>query len=182
MKSLHELHINRTQPADTHAAGKHWNSADLWLCFQTGNASLYHTCMFINMCKCDRLPMSKRRNEIQTTVDSVVLDVLPVQSTLVPEILLELLIYVVCDGLPADKHTSAALHMSIVFIKVLLRSAEAHHSLLFTASPNPGVSTMVSLSFTPFSSMSTVCLMISTVWLMRSAKRPHKQKQRMTRF
>lgn len=46
----------------------------------------------------------------------------------------------------------------------------AHHSLLLTASPKPGVSTMVSLSFTPFSSMSTVCLMISTVWFIRSAK------------
>ncbi|TNN66836.1 hypothetical protein EYF80_022905 [Liparis tanakae] len=51
----------------------------------------------------------------------------------------------------------------------------AHHSLLLTASPNPGVSTMVSLSLTPFSSMSTVCLMISTVWLMRSAKHRHRE-------
>lgn len=111
----------------------------------------------------ERLPVSKRRDEIQAAVDSVVLNVLSVQSTLVPEILLELLIYVVCDGLPADKHTQATLHKSVVFIKVLLRPAEAHHSLLLTASPNPGVSTMVSFSFTPFSSMSTVCLMISTV-------------------
>lgn len=48
-----------------------------------------------------------------------------------------------------------------------------HHSLLLTASPNPGVSTMVSFSFTPFSSMSTVCLVISTVWLIRSAGLKH---------
>lgn len=45
-----------------------------------------------------------------------------------------------------------------------------HHSELFTASPKPGVSTMVSFSLTPFSSMSTVCFRISTVWLMRSAE------------
>lgn len=44
-----------------------------------------------------------------------------------------------------------------------------HHSELLTASPKPGVSTMVSFSLTPFSSMSTVCFRISTVWLMRSA-------------
>lgn len=45
-----------------------------------------------------------------------------------------------------------------------------HHSELFTASPKPGVSTMVSFNLTPFSSMSTVCFRISTVWLMRSAE------------
>ena len=39
---------------------------------------------------------------------------------------------------------------------------------LFTESPNPGVSTTVSLSFTPFSSMSTVVASILTVCLMRS--------------
>ncbi|GAA6077701.1 uncharacterized, partial [Tachysurus ichikawai] len=44
----------------------------------------------------------------------------------------------------------------------------SYHSVLFTASPKPGVSTMVSLSLTPFSSMSTVCLVISTVWVIRS--------------
>lgn len=49
-----------------------------------------------------------------------------------------------------------------------------HHSLLLTASPNPGVSTMVSFSFTPFSSMSTVCFVISTVWLIRSAGHKHR--------
>ncbi len=50
-----------------------------------------------------------------------------------------------------------------------LRSSwSTYLSVLLTASPKPGVSTMVSFSLTPFSSISTVCLMMSTVWLMRS--------------
>ena len=46
-----------------------------------------------------------------------------------------------------------------------------HHTYqapLSTESPKPGVSTTVSLSFTPFSSMSTVVASILTVCLMRS--------------
>lgn len=48
---------------------------------------------------------------------------------------------------------------------------DAYHSVLFTASPNPGVSTMVSFSLTPFSSISTVCLVISTVCVILSRER-----------
>lgn len=46
-----------------------------------------------------------------------------------------------------------------------------YHSVLLTASPNPGVSTIVSFSLTPFSSMSTVCLVISTVWVILSTNK-----------
>ena len=46
-------------------------------------------------------PVSKRRNEVEAAVHSVVLDVLPVEAALVPEVLLELLVDVVCDGPPA---------------------------------------------------------------------------------
>lgn len=49
------------------------------------------------------LPVSKRRNEVQTAVDAVILDILPVQSTFIPEILLKLLLDVIRDGLPAYK-------------------------------------------------------------------------------
>lgn len=41
-------------------------------------------------------------------------------------------------------------------------------SVLLTASPKPGVSTMVNLSLTPFSSILTVCLVICTVWMILS--------------
>lgn len=47
---------------------------------------------------------------------------------------------------------------------------QTYHSVLLTASPKPGVSTMVSRSFTPFSSMSTACLVISTVCMIRSGE------------
>lgn len=51
------------------------------------------------------VPVSKGRDEVEAAVHTVVLDVLPVQATLVPEILFELLIYVVGDGLPAGEET-----------------------------------------------------------------------------
>lgn len=50
-----------------------------------------------------------------------------------------------------------------------------YHALLSTASPNPGVSTTVSLSFTPFSSISTVVASMLTVCEMRSAEEVAKQ-------
>lgn len=45
----------------------------------------------------------------------------------------------------------------------------SHHCWLSTASPKPGVSTTVNLSFTPFSSMSTVVASMLTVCWIRSA-------------
>ena len=61
--------------------------------------------LFECVCVCVLLPVSKRRDEVEAAVDSVVLDVLSVQPALVPEVLLKLLIYVVCDRLPARTHT-----------------------------------------------------------------------------
>ena len=46
-------------------------------------------------------------------MDSVVLDVLSVQPALVPEVLLKLLIYVVCDRLPATTHTYTQVHRQL---------------------------------------------------------------------
>lgn len=60
-------------------------------------------CVFVgvSVCVCVLLPMPKWRDEVEAAVDSVILDVLSVQPALIPEILLELLIYVVCDRFPA---------------------------------------------------------------------------------
>lgn len=129
--------------------------------------------------------MTEGWDEIEAAVYAVVLDVLAVEATLVPEVLLELLVDVVSHWLPAREQTqgdiqslrrstttahdfldTAAL-LWLLFIKDWGES-EAYHSVLFTASPNPGVSTMVSFSLTPFSSISTVCLVISTVCVIRS--------------
>lgn len=46
-------------------------------------------------------PMPKWRDEVQAAVHPVVLDVLAVETTLITEILLKLLVHIVSDGLPA---------------------------------------------------------------------------------
>lgn len=50
--------------------------------------------------------MAERGDEVQAAVDSVVLDVPPVQAALVSEVLLKLLVDVVLQVLPADGRTS----------------------------------------------------------------------------
>lgn len=50
--------------------------------------------------------MPEGRDEVEAAMHSVVLDVLPVQATLITEILLKLLVNVVGDGLPAGKGNS----------------------------------------------------------------------------
>jgi len=50
------------------------------------------------------------------------------------------------------------------------QTPHTHQLLLSTASPKPGVSTTVSLSFTPFSSMSTVVASMLTVCFIRSVE------------
>lgn len=58
---------------------------------------------------CRSLPVTKWRDEVKAAVNPVVLDVLPIEAALVSEVLLELLVDVVCDGLPAT-HDSAHTH------------------------------------------------------------------------
>lgn len=143
--------------------------------------------------------MTKGRDEIETAVYTVVLDVLAVEATLVPEVLLKLLVDVVSHWLPARAETHGDIHSlrrrrpnahdflnttglkwgypAVLLLYFLFRlfyswkMFDTYHSVLFTASPNPGVSTMVSFSLTPFSSISTVCLVISTVCVIRSRER-----------
>lgn len=47
-------------------------------------------------------PVTKRVDEVETAVDSVVFNVPPVKARLVPEVLVVLLIAVVNDRLPAE--------------------------------------------------------------------------------
>lgn len=113
----------------------------------------------------------------------VVLDVLAVEATLITEILLKLLIYIITDGLPAGGGRTMRPAVSCLLDwggrgwlgqGPIFQPGFSYHSELLTASPKPGVSTMVSFNLTPFSSMSTVCFRISTVWLMRSAGNKRK--------
>lgn len=50
-------------------------------------------------------PVTEGGDEVETAVHAVVLDVLAVQATLVAEVLLKLLVYVVGHGLPAEGGT-----------------------------------------------------------------------------
>lgn len=55
--------------------------------------------------RCDKmLPVSERRDEVEAAVHPVVLDVLPVESALVSEVLFELQVDVVRHCPPAAKH------------------------------------------------------------------------------
>jgi len=51
--------------------------------------------------------MAVRRNEVETTVDTIVFDVPTVESRLVPVELTELTVYVVFYRLPAKHHSTA---------------------------------------------------------------------------
>jgi len=55
-----------------------------------------------------------------------------------------------------------------------------HLSVLSIESPYPGVSTTVSLSFTPRSSISTVDASNFTVWFVFSVKKKKKKKKGLT--
>ena len=48
------------------------------------------------------VPMTVGRDEVKATVHTIVLNVLPVQPTLVPEVLFKLLVDVVLHCLPAE--------------------------------------------------------------------------------
>lgn len=134
--------------------------------------------------------MTEGRDEVEAAVYAVVLDVLAVEAALVPEVLLELLVDVVSHWLPTaaeaqrdiqgprQRPSYCTQHLNhsraLVILCEDLFVFDLYHSVLFTASPNPGVSTIVSFSLTPFSSISTVCLVISTVCVIRSTGETNK--------
>ena len=127
--------------------------------------------------------MTTRVDEVETTVHSVVFNISTIQTGLVTEKLVILLIDVVYDGLPAATSKTWKQDMDHGRSRtgeITLRCT--YHFSLLTASPNPGVSTTVSLSLTPFSSMSTVVASILTVWAMRSRSTCMKQKIKKNRY
>lgn len=91
---------------------------------------------------------------------AVVSDVAAVQAALVSEELIQLPLHVVLRLLPAAARESGRQKEG------RRRRGERVRTdlcVLSTASPKPGVSTMLSLSLTPFSSMLTVRLVVLTV-------------------
>ena len=115
-------------------------------------------------------------DKVETAVYTMVFNVASVESTLVLEVVVVLLIDVVDNRLPAVEWKRRTVS------EVMrggggggggrwLRDHVAHHFLLSTASPKPGVSTTVSLNLTPLSSISTVVASMDTVCFTLSARK-----------
>lgn len=116
------------------------------------------------------LPMSRGCYEVQTAVDSVVWHGPAVDPRLCIQEVLTLTVNVVYDRLPAEeteKTHQAKRQQDNKEHKIIWESLSssgkcpecantAHQLLLSTASPNPGVSTIVSVSWTPPSLISTL--------------------------
>lgn len=90
MQGLHTLHVQRSEAA-THTNMREHSDSHLPLRHQRGSDL--------------SVPVAERGDEVQAAVDSVVLDVPPVQAALISEILLKLLVDVVLYALPADGQT-----------------------------------------------------------------------------
>lgn len=89
-------------------------------------------------------------DEVQARVDAVVDYLLPVDAVLLLEVLVEAGLDILEDGLPAISWTWCQKRADVT------EPGDACLSSLSTKSPKPGVSTTVSLSRTPFSSMSVL--------------------------
>lgn len=90
--------------------------------------------------------MTSRLDEIETGVDAIVNNLLPVDAVLLLEVRVETSLNVLHDRLPATPgRVSGGKRSSAIW---------TYHSSLLTKSPNPGVSTTVNRRRTPFSSIS----------------------------
>lgn len=64
------------------------------------------------------IPVSEGWNEVEAAVDTVVLDVFPIQSTFIPEVLFKLLIYVVGNRFPTGEGTGQGMEAVLKFHKM----------------------------------------------------------------
>ena len=90
LQGLHELDIDWTKPR----GGRELH----WACMNTCMNIKWLVCM-----RCD-LPVSERGDEVEAAVHPVVLDILPVESALVSEVLFELQVDVVRHCPPTARH------------------------------------------------------------------------------
>lgn len=90
LQGHHTLHVQRSEAA-THTNMCEHSDSHLLLWHQRGSDL--------------SVPVAERGDEVQAAVDSVVLDVPPVQAALISKILLKLLVDVVLYALPADGQT-----------------------------------------------------------------------------
>lgn len=131
-------------------------------------------------------PVPRRCNEVQAAVNPVVGHLPPVNTRLCIQEILELAVDVIDDGLPATAGETGASPVTLAqrrdeFQASLLCIGSTHQSLLSTASPNPGVSTMVSSSCTPPSFISTFdCSTCDTQSVYGFTRHPSKSRKRST--
>lgn len=92
--------------------------------------------------------MTSGLNEIQASVNTVIDNFLAVDPVLLLQVGVKTRLNVVHNGLPAERTRTR------VRSKYAANEETADLSSLLTKSPNPGVSTTVRRSLTPFSSMS----------------------------
>lgn len=117
------------------------------------------------------LPMSRGGDEVETAVYSAVGHLASVDTWLCVKVILKLAVDVIGDRLPAveripniqchevratKKQITTSHHLSMLMWERYRHSRTTYQLLLSTASPNPGVSTMVSNSWTPPSFISTL--------------------------
>ncbi len=85
------------------------------------------------------VPVTEGRDEVEAAVHAVVLDVLTVQSALVSEVLLELLVDVVCHRLPAEHRSKTVSQQQHLYIMVVLHlvfeNKRGNEDLLRSPSP-----------------------------------------------
>lgn len=103
------------------------------------------------------LRMASRSNKVEAGMNAVISHLSAVDSVLLLQIGIAAGLNVVQNGLPA-------ISCPPVRSDIARPEMGTYLSSLLTKSPKPGVSTTVSLSLTPFSSMSAVVDLISTVW------------------
>lgn len=107
--------------------------------------------------------MAGRLDKVQARVDAVVDYFLSVDAVLLLEVGVEARLDIVENGLPATRKESPGAPEGQDRVKNGIERHLAHPSSLLIKSPNPGVSTTVRRSLTPFSSMSAEMLSIATV-------------------
>lgn len=102
-------------------------------------------------------------------MDAIIDDMTPIKAALIMEVTFKLVINVLNDWFEARYVRSLVSIIKITQICSNRHKNPCYQSQQLMASPYPGVSTTVSLSFTPLSSISTVLASILTVCLTFSA-------------
>lgn len=115
-------------------------------------------------------PVAVGWDEVQAAVHPVVLQVSPVQSVLVREVLPELLVDIVDASAPRLLAVDTVAKTLSRIGKLKLEEKPVLFQYLFFVKVLPGVSTMVRRSLTPLSSMSMLFFSICVVFSKRSAK------------